>query len=932
MNAEKWQKVKSILEEAVEIAPAARAEYLEKACASDEDLRLEVESLLDFDNTKADVLEQSAFSVVMQMDENSAAQNFIGRQIGNYKIVGELGAGGMGAVFLAERSDGAFEQKAALKLIKRGMDSDAILRRFFNERQILASLKHPNIAHLIDGGTTDDGLPYFVLEYVEGETITDFVERENLDIEARLKIFRQICEAVSFAHSNLVIHRDLKPSNILVTEDGNAKLLDFGIAKLLKSDADSAITGTQNFVFTPEYASPEQVRGEKLTTATDVYSLGVILYELLTGNRPYKTDGKNISDIIRAVCETEPERPSSVVSHSMQFENGEDTNKNKQQTTEKGKKTNLKSKIQNPKSLKGDLDNIILKALRKEPERRYSSVEQFSEDVRRHQIGLPVSASKDTWSYRAAKFAQRNRVAAVAAVLILLTLLGGLATTYYQARIARAERAKAERRFNEVRQLAKTVLFDYHDAIAALPGSTAVRERLIKDSLGYLDNLAGEAAGDPALQREISAAYLKIGDVQGGISTTSSGTTLSSSSVGDTQGAFESYGKALAINEQLIQLAPDDKELGQDLAKCYSRMAEINVSMGKLEAAVDFYRRAITTFEKLFAADPSNKYVRVGLGSFYFVLGNTLGVPGSPNLGRPQEALEQLGKAAAFDESLLAEEPNNLNYRQALGSRYGNIGRIHYGSENYSEALIYYRKALETGEQLVRADATNALFRRELAVQYRNVANALLATGDKSGAIEHLRQAISLFENLMAADAKDTRIRRSAAYGYRDLGIALSAADQPDEALKNLDTALNIFTELSAQDAKNAVVKQQIAITRLKLSEFFIKRGDAALATENARQSINVGEALITDGVQDVDLQKTLADARAQLGDCFMRAAEKSEANQSKNLRQDAQSQYQKSLDGWEALRSQNKLSGSEAGKPDQIRQKLAQSDTLVAK
>lgn len=347
MNAEKWQKVKSILEVAIEIAPAARDSFLEKACGADEDLRREVKALLDFEDAPSGLLDQNAFSAVT--GNGDGARDFLGKQIGSYKITDELGAGGMGLVFLAERADGAFEQKVALKLIKRGMDSDAILRRFVNERQILASLEHPNIAHLVDGGTTDNGSPYFVMEYVEGTPVTDYASRENLDLEDRLNLFRKICAAVSFAHSNLVIHRDLKPSNILVTRDGEVKLLDFGIAKLLKADANGGDTATQMRVFTPEYASPEQVKGEKLTTATDVYSLGVILYELLTGTRPYKTDSQNIGEIIRAVCETEPERPSVASAkrkaQSAKSENRTASNNEQRTTNDEQKTTNRQSPI-----------------------------------------------------------------------------------------------------------------------------------------------------------------------------------------------------------------------------------------------------------------------------------------------------------------------------------------------------------------------------------------------------------------------------------------------------------------------------------------------------------------------------------------------------------------------------------------------------------
>ncbi|HRH44601.1 MAG TPA: serine/threonine-protein kinase [Pyrinomonadaceae bacterium] len=859
MNPEYWKKVKVIIEEVLELTPEMRQAYLATACGADQDLRREVDSLLEFEKEYNDLIEDGIFSLVGHHESaEKTAKNLIGTQIGNYRIISELGAGGMGTVFLAERSDGAFEQQVALKLINQGTNSDAIQRRFFIERQILASLKHPNIAHLIDGGTTKAGLPYFVIEYVDGEPIIDYASRENLDLDERLGLFREVCTAVSFAHSNLVIHRDLKPSNILISREGKVKLLDFGIAKLLKPEinTEEAATATHNFVFTPEYASPEQVRGEKLTTATDIYSLGVILYELLTGNRPYKNNNQSIGEIIKAVCETEPERPSSVVSNK--------TKGNAQQTIPK-------SKIQNPKSLRGDLDNIILKALRKEKEHRYRSVEQLAEDIRRHQIGLPVTASRDTWQYRAAKFVNRNRVGVAATGLILLALIAGLAATIHQGRIARAEKAKAERRFNEVRRLAHDVLFDYHDAIAGLPGSTTIRIRLIKDAQRYLDNLAEEAAGDRALQREIASAYTKIGDVQGAASTTSGGSILSGANLGDTQAAFESYSKALAIYEQLILLEPNDQELAQDLAKIYWGLAETNISLGNLQVSTDYYYRGITMIERLLSADSSNKPLRVWLGVFYFKLANTLGVPGSPNLGHPEEALEYLKKAMKIDEGLLLEDPNNLSYRQALGTRYGNSGRIYYGSGNYSEALINYRKALEIGEQLVRSDATSEFYRRELALQYRNVGNALLAIGDKNGAIEHLNRSIARFEELMAADAKDTRIRRSAAYGYRDLGVANSAADQGEQALKNFKTALNIFTELSEQDSKNVIVKHQLAVTRLKMSEFFVKIGDAAQATENARQSIYIGEKLVADGNQDFDVQKTLTDARAQLEKCLLK-------------------------------------------------------------
>jgi eukaryotic-like serine/threonine-protein kinase len=499
MSPERWRQIKSILEEALERPADERSVFLAETCASDDELRREVESLLEFDVPDSDFIEDSVFRLTESLLEG-AGQAFIGKRFGKYEIISELGAGGMGAVFLAERADGEFRQKVAVKIIKRGMDSGAIVSRFLNERQILATLDHPNIARLIDGGTTENGLPYFVMEYVEGETILEFAQRRGLSIEQRLDLFREVCAAVSFAHRNLVIHRDLKPSNILVTQDGEPKLLDFGIAKLVKTDISDK-TATQAFAFTPEYASPEQMMGGRLTTATDIYSLGVILYELLTETRPFSFEDKNFGQIVQTVTQTEPPPPSSAAKANS------------------GKKINAENEIDstqsinpNSKSLRGDLDNIVLKALKKEPERRYQTVEQFSEDVRRYLKGLPVLARRDTIIYRAEKFARRNPLVVAAAALSFLILVGGSVGVAWQAGIANVERERAERRFGDVRRLANSFIFEIDEEIEKSP--VRARELLARRAIEYLDNLAREAEGDMELQSELAAAYEKIGDVQ----------------------------------------------------------------------------------------------------------------------------------------------------------------------------------------------------------------------------------------------------------------------------------------------------------------------------------------------------------------------------------------------------------------------------------
>ena len=479
MTSERWQQVKSILAAALEQpGEKDRAAFLATACGNDTALRREVESLL---SQPVDEFESVAGMIGIGSADLLPSVD-IGRQVGNYELVRELGRGGMGTVWLARRADQQFEKLVAIKLLKRGTDTDEVLRRFQTERQILARLEHPNIGRLLDGGITDDDLPYFVMEYVEGRAVTEFCGEQALSIEERLRLFLKICGAVQFAHQNLVVHRDLKPGNILITQDCEPKLLDFGIAKLLAAgEVALTVTLSEHQRLTPAYASPEQVRGEPITTVSDVYALGALLYEILTGQNAHRFSVPRPppTELLRVVTQEEPVRPGAAATDASIA-----------------------------RRLRGDLDNIILKALRKDPARRYTGVGAFSADIQRHLENQPVTARKDTLSYRASKFVQRNKIGVALALLVLFTLLGGIIGISWEAQ-------RANRRFNEVRALAHSVVFEYHDAIANLPGSTAVREKLVRDSLQYLDSLAKDAAGDRSLQREMAAAYLKIGDIQG---------------------------------------------------------------------------------------------------------------------------------------------------------------------------------------------------------------------------------------------------------------------------------------------------------------------------------------------------------------------------------------------------------------------------------
>jgi hypothetical protein len=457
-----WEEIDDAFEQATNLVGEARHAYLGRLSP---DLRREVESLLAAD--------ASSTAVVSGLVGEAAAsfRNSLEplKEVGPWRLVKPLAEGGMGSVFLAEREGEGFRQTAALKLLRIGMSSRFFVSRFRQERRIVAALDHPNIARLLDGGAAPDGRPYLVLEYVDGQAITRF--SESLPVAGRIRVFLDVCRAVEHAHQRMVIHRDLKPSNILVTREGQVKLLDFGIAKILDPEAAGetvAVTGAEVKLMTPEYASPEQVRGEAITTATDVYCLGLVLFELLTGRKPLQLPTRAPLEAARIVCEQEP----------------------------------------GSTGLAPDLDAVIRKCLRKEPEARYPGVAGLREDLECVLRGDPVKAYQGAWTYRAAKWVRRYRWGAAAAALVLLAVLGGVIATAREARIA-------QRRYEEVRQLARTVIFDVYDQVEMLPAATKARETIVNTALRYLEGLRADAGNDTGLAMELAAAYLKVGDVLG---------------------------------------------------------------------------------------------------------------------------------------------------------------------------------------------------------------------------------------------------------------------------------------------------------------------------------------------------------------------------------------------------------------------------------
>ena len=640
MTPARWASVKQVTLAALERTESERSPWLAEACAGDDALRRDVESLLAAHAKAGDFLERPGVAVTGGAEAIAAAalqgspSLDTGRAVGPYRIIRELGQGGMGVVRLAERADATFEKQVAIKVVRGGLAGDLAMQRFRDERRILATLDHPNIARLLDGGATDDGLPYLVMEYVDGVPVDLYCQA--MPVRRRLELFRQVCAAVQYAHQHLVIHRDLKARNILVTSDGTPKLLDFGIAKLLDpgtAPEDQTRTGAR--ALTLDGASPEQVRGEPMTVTSDVYSLGVLLYRLLTGQSPYGPGRRTDAELMHAICEEAPVRPSDVAAPSA-------------------------------RELRGDLDVIVLKALRKEPERRYASVEPLAEDLRRYLAGHPVSARPDSLRYRAGKFIARHRVAVVAAAVVVVALAAAFVETSRQ-------RARAERRLTDVRKLAGSFLFEFHDAIKDLSGATAARELVVKKAADYLTQLSAEESSDPTLLLETADAWRRLAAVQG---------LPTRFSLGHTADAERSLERALAL---LDRLSPSDRKTA---AAGLARMRTLNdqgslfAAQGRSADAAQRHREAGRTLESIATAvdEPTLRtertYTSVNLADALLEGGDM------------PSALEEFERTLARIDGWLQQAPNDASILRSMGVVSERIGDVLALQKRWPEARV----------------------------------------------------------------------------------------------------------------------------------------------------------------------------------------------------------------------------------------------------
>ena len=856
-----WSQVRDVIDAVLDLPPEDRSRHLDQACPEPA-LRRYVDSLVLSYDRAGSFLESPASVVHNPWIATAEEQSWVGRRLGPYEIIEEIGRGGMGSVYRAIRADDQYQKHVAIKVVKGGFETAFARSRFRDERQILANLEHANIARLIDGGTTESGVPYFVMELVEGLSIDQYCDSNRLPIRERLRLFRSVCSAVEYAHQNLVVHRDLKPGNILVTKDGVAKLLDFGIAKMLAEesgsrDAEPSIALLR--VLTPEYASPEQITGAPVSTATDVYSLGVVLYVLLTGRGPYRVDTQRLDQMTATICRTEPSKPSITVRRS----NAADDAATESLASARGAKPEKLSRL-----LAGDLDNIVLTALHKEPERRYASVEQFSQDLRRYLEDLPVRARKETWKYRAQKFVSRNKLSVAAFALLVISLTTGLIATLHEARVARTQQTKADRRFQDVRDLANSLMFEVHDGIATLPGSTRVRKLLVERALKYLDSLAKDARGDRSLELELATAYDKVGDIQG---------QPKEANIGDPQAALASYQKALALREPVAAEDPKNVAVLRDLVYSYIRLSDLLGNQGDSARALQYARNEIPTAQKISHLDPVGRQTKVFLAGTYSDQGSKEAFYGDRSAG-----LRTLSEGAAMFEQLLSERSEDTSIRRMLSLTYGRIGDVqrNEGSKGDADSLASFRKAS------------------------------------------------AILQPLLSQQPDNAEVRRILAYDHRSIGELLDDMNQKPAALAEERVAIGSLQKLASTDRANAQLAQDIAIVEYRIGQLRVELGDARNGVGDLEKAtVSLEKAAESNTPESYNGFRFLL-AELWLGKAHVALASSANSSQKAAHCREAQSLFQKCLPGFESLRDKGEDYGATSA-IDDIRRELSRCQAV---
>ena len=654
MDPQRWKQLERLFFTAIELEGAERAAYLDEACAGNIELRAELEAMLSADEDSM-ALGLEGRLLFEGIPGHSDPDTFLGTQVGPYRIEKLIGEGGMGAVYLARRDDDQFEQQVALKLVRPGFRSSELYRRFRIERQILARLTHPNITRLLDGGITADGQPYLVMQYVDGQPITNFCDNHALSIDERLTLFSTVCDAVQHAHNNLVVHRDLKPSNILVTEEGVVKLLDFGIAKLLEPEhyLSGPITQSQMRLMTPEYAAPEQVKGEPITTATDTYALGVLLYELLTGQRPYRLTSRVQAEIVRVICEEDPQRPSTAVSDSVQHA---------LLTGDRAFEAQVRARRTGTERLKrmlqGDLDNIIMMALRKEPGRRYTSAKQFSNDINRYLEGQPVTAQKNTVRYRLRKFVRRNRIVVLATLAVLVLLCSFTVSTVLQSRALAAERDRAQIEAATATQVSEFLVDLFENADPSQnQGQPVTVEQIMKEGAKKIEeNLSDQPQIQTVIMTHLGEIHRRMGLL-------------------DESKAL--YDRSLEISRSLYE------NNHEQVMRTSAKLAEVLIDRGKFDAADSLLTDVLQTQRQVLS--PSHRDIAASLNGLAII-------------AYQRRELEQA--RARFEEAIVIWQADGEHSEEQVVMGYSGLGAVLLAMQEQSAAEDALKQAAAKADSI----------------------------------------------------------------------------------------------------------------------------------------------------------------------------------------------------------------------------------------
>jgi len=792
-------------------------------------------------------------------------QSMVGRRIGPYQLLHSIGKGGMGSVYAAARADQEYKKIVAIKLVTSGMGTEDMLRRFRNERQVLAGLDHPYIARLLDGGSTDDGLPYLVMEFVEGLPIDRYCESHHLSLTERLKLFQKVCSAVQYAHQNLVVHRDIKPSNILIGTNGEPKLLDFGIARLMTAEFSAEeieLSRGEAQPMTLRYASPEQVRDEPITTESDIYSMGVLLYELVAGEHPFQDALKGRREIEEAILNQTPEEPSTVVLR-------------RAGTQSRDKKLHRES-VKLARHLRGEIDPVLIMALAKQPRGRYPSAESFSMDITRYLNGFPVSPRRDEVGYRARKSIRRHRLSFIAAALVGIALVASSVVSYRSMRTASAERANAQSRFDEVRNLADFMLFKFDDAM--LSGTTEARRVLVTEAIKYLDGLAKSAKGDGSLEHDLINGYLKVGDLQG---------NPNFPNLGGSAAAKDSYAKALQVAESLSANNPGDTRARQDIATANFKLGDVFALSGDITETLKRYRQAQQVFDSLAPNDSQAKLnlrrVTQRIGSIQVQQGDLSG------------ALESYRRFLQIAQEIYQANPSDVSARRSVALAFEKVGDAMAQTGAVEEGLLKLGNARSLYEQIVVADP-QMRSRMDVATVDNEIGDILATAGRNEDAIKSLRSALDITQKLVAEDPKNNAYKQLLNYVLLRLAKTLYDVGKHDQARQATMHALQAlrpmvdgpepgareilqyclqllntpFKDLRAPGLARQYAKQLVETTHGKdpyaldlLAQADYATGNAAHAVETETKALAL---LPPNSVSDLktELEKNLANFRAR--------------------------------------------------------------------